>query len=597
VKRAFLSTFVAALLCTPALAAQQATTPQTAPNPHPGTNLVVVNVVVTDARHNPVHNLTKADSGVLENGQPQAIESFAEHHVWEAAAPLPQPPRFPPGTFTNYTNAPLSGALDILLLDTLNTPMSAQADVRRQILDYLKQVHPGTRMAIFGLTSRLILLQGFDSDPELLSDVLNGKKGQPNTSVPKTDQVNGSNPGEDNPTKDMPQDVDGDIVDALGNAPSATLMAANFKQFQTEMQSFLLQTRARYTLDALNQLARSLSGLPGRKNLIWFSGSFPINILPDGNLQNPFGAVASAEDEFRETVDLLSQSQVAVYPIDVRGPAVSPMRDSNEHSTMLSMAEATGGQAFTNLNGLKDAVEKAIDAGSNYYTLTYSPASQKWNGEYRKIQIEMARPNLTLAYRRGYFADDPIAPVEHGEPAAAYGPPPYNAIDAAAMRGGPDPTQVIFTASIAPTSAEPEPGLAPRNKANEKTRGPFRRYAVQIGIEAQDLACPATPEGMHKCALQVKTIVYDEQGTSMNSAEGELQTNFTADEYGNVLRSGLHFRQDISVPVSGESFLRIAIRDQTTDKVGALEVSVADIKNLPAPTTQAQGKNQPDNQN
>jgi len=42
--------------------------------------------------------------------------------------------------------------------------------------------------------------------------------------------------------------------------------------------------------------------------------------------------------------------------------------------------------------------------------------------------------------------------------------------------------------------------------------------------------------------------------------------------------------------VSGESFLRIAIRDQTTDKVGALEVSVADIKNLPAPTTPAKAR-------
>ena len=214
-------------------------------------------------------------------------------------------------------------------------------------------------------------------------------------------------------------------------------------------------------------------------------------------------------------------------------------------------------------DGLKDAVEKAIDAGSNYYTLTWAPTNQNWKSEYRKIQIEIARPNLTLAYRHGYFAHDPLAPVQHREPAAsAFGPPPYNAIDAAAMRGAPDPTQIIFTASVAPTSSDSESGLAPGNNVNEKTRGPFRRYAVQIGIEAQDLACPVTPDGAHQCALQVKTIVYNAPGTALNSAEGELQTNFTADEYGNVLRSGLHFRQDISVPVSGESFLRIAIRDR-----------------------------------
>ena len=31
-------------------------------------------------------------------------------------------------------------------------------------------------MAIFGLTTRLILLQGFTSDPALLSAVLNGRR-------------------------------------------------------------------------------------------------------------------------------------------------------------------------------------------------------------------------------------------------------------------------------------------------------------------------------------------------------------------------------------------------------------------------------------
>lgn len=266
--RVFLCTFVAALLCMSAFAAG----PETASSPHPNTNLVVVDVVVTDALHNPIHNLTAADFKVIENGQPQVIKSLEEHHSWDAAAPLPQAPRFPPGTFTNYTNAPLRGALDILLLDTLNTPMSAQADVRAQVLEYLKQVRPGTRMAIYGLTSRLILLQGFTSDPQLLSDVLNGKKGLPIANVFGTDQVNGSNPGEDNPAKDMTKNVDDESADALGNAPSASLMAANLKQFETQTQSFLLQTRTRYTLDALNQLARSLNGLPGER----ISSGYPV---------------------------------------------------------------------------------------------------------------------------------------------------------------------------------------------------------------------------------------------------------------------------------------------------------------------------------
>ena len=63
-------------------------------------------------------------------------------------------------------------------------------------------------------------------------------------------------------------------------------------RFEAEHQSFQLQLRARYTLDAMNQLARYLCGIPGRKNLIWFSGSFPINIFPDAIPANPFAVVA-----------------------------------------------------------------------------------------------------------------------------------------------------------------------------------------------------------------------------------------------------------------------------------------------------------------
>ena len=52
------------------------------------------------------------------------------------------------------------------------------------------------------------------------------------------------------------------------------------EQFQRDNDSVQSQLRAKYTLDAMNALARYLVGFHGRKNLVWFSGSFPINILP-----------------------------------------------------------------------------------------------------------------------------------------------------------------------------------------------------------------------------------------------------------------------------------------------------------------------------
>jgi hypothetical protein len=67
--------------------------------------------------------------------------------------------------------------------------------------------------------------------------------------------------------------------------------------------------------------------MSGRKNLIWFSGSFPLNILPDPEQAvfgvNPF-SVDDFQDDVRATTSLLSRAQVAVYPIDARGVFISP---------------------------------------------------------------------------------------------------------------------------------------------------------------------------------------------------------------------------------------------------------------------------------
>ncbi len=609
--RLFLTSLIAASLCAPALAAGQSSPAQATPAPQPAStiqanaNLVVVDVVVTDAQHNPVHKLSAADFTVLESGHAQTIKTFEEHVSNPAASQLPPLPKLPPGTFTNYSVAPLNGALNVLLLDTLNTPMSAQLVVRGEMLKYLKEARPGTHMAIFGLTTRLILLQGFTSDPELLRAVLNGKKGLPKGSVAMDDVVNGDNPGADDPMMDTLQDA----PPALGNDPGYASMIADFQQFEAEMQSFQLQLRARMTLDAFNQLGRYLSALPGRKNLIWFSGSFPINILPDGDLQNPFSVVASAADEFRETTELLSRSQVAVYPIDARGVITTPMlsaansgntyganpsafakdnetffqNTAGEHGTMDAMAEATGGRAFVNTNGLKEAVEKAIDAGSNYYTLTYTPTNQKWNGDYRKIHIDTARQGLTLAYRRGYFADDPNVPPKRGEPASATPgqAPAYSAIRNAMMRGGPDPTEIIFAASVRPSVSGSEPDVAPGNKAAAKTKGPYQRYTVQFGVDAHDIDCPATADGVHHCELEFVIIVYDVDGTLLNSMGGGIRANIPAENYAVIRQTGMRFHQDISVPVKGESFLRIGVHDETTNKVGAVELPVAAVSKLP----------------
>ena len=564
-------------------------------------DLVVVDVTVADAQQNPVHKLTAADFTVFEDGKPQTLKVFEEQTA-SAPAPLLPMPKFGPGMFSNFSSAPENGALNILLFDKLNTPMEAQAVVRDQVLKYVKEVRPGTRMAIFSLTTELKLLQGFTTDPELLRKLVEGKKGNGGASPLMDDAMRGDQPGADDPAMDM-------ISDIAANDPDAATMLANLQQFEGEMQSFQLQLRARYTLDALNQLARYMSRLPGRKNLIWFSGSFPVSILPDPDLKDPFAIVASAEDEFRETVDLLSRAQVSVYPIDARGLMTLPMLDASqsgstmsrtpngfakantkffqntadEHGTMYQMAEATGGKAFVNTNALKEAVEKAVAAGSNYYTIAYAPTNQDWNGGYRKIQVKVDRPGVTVAYRRGYFADNPNA-TGHGSAAASDKPgvTQYNALQAAMLHGGPEPTELIFVAKVQPSTADAEAELAPGNQANLKiVSGPFRRYTVTFLANPKVVRWTPTPDGVEHCTLEFRTFVYDADGKLANVQVNGINAGIQPAQFASMLSHTLTYVQQISVPVKGEYYLRIGMRDAESDQVGALELPVEAVAKLP----------------
>src|SRR5215475_2411745 len=156
------------------------------------TQLVIVDVAVTDAHRKPVHNLKASDFIVLEDNVSQNIKAFEEHAYAQQSAVSVQQPPLPPGVFTNFSPVPPKGTLNVLLLDTLNTPLKDQAYVRNQIKQYLKNAPSGTRIAIFGLATHLYLLQGFTSDPEVLRAAVD-RKGTSKSSPLLHDPVGGGN--------------------------------------------------------------------------------------------------------------------------------------------------------------------------------------------------------------------------------------------------------------------------------------------------------------------------------------------------------------------------------------------------------------------
>jgi VWFA-related protein len=574
---------------------------QTAPTLRTGTQIVVVDVSVTDSHGNAVHNLKQSDFSVLEGGGAQTVTHFEEHAAPTAAelAKLPVMPKLEPNTYTNFTVVPENLPINVLLIDNLNTPIDAQANTKRQLISFLRSVKPGTRIAIFGLSTHLFLLQGLTSDPRALLSAMNSTKSNGGPSSFVADPL-GTVTLSDETSK---------IAGAMGNDPTVVAMVENMQQMELTQGAQLDRQRAIRTLDAMNQLARYLSGLPGRKNLIWFSASFPISILPNPDMkdsQDPFMVVQSAEGEFRETSNLLARSQVAVYPVDSRGLYTATMTEAvtdgrryglnpdarqqdqttfstetvNENTTMRQMAEATGGHAFLNMNNLSDAVERAIDSGSNYYTLVYSPSNKKLDGGYRKISIRLAQGNYTLTYRKGYYADATVAEQKLQSPESAgktqSSGKVSDAMRSAMQRGAPDPTEIIFKALVV-ASPGTSGTVAEGNMATPRSKPPYRVMTIAYAINPGDITMPSRPDGARHVDLDFVTVVYDREGQVYTQQTNNVNVFAKPEGYQEFLKGGVTYQQQIAVPAKGEFYLRVGVHDLIGDKIGAIEVPAAGV--------------------
>ena len=550
--------------------------------------LVLVDVVVTNNRGEPIPGLHKADFGISEDGTPQTISTFEEHHG--APATQVKLPPMPPNVYTNFPLTQSADSVNVILLDALNTPSNDQSFVHSQMLKYLKTIPPNTRVAIFTLASRLRMLQGVTTDSSLLLAVLNNDKALPHPSplLPSTVEEdayqryiefkaeNGAAP---------PQDQ------SLALAAVDPINAA--KAFQADISALLIESRITVTLQALQQLARYLSDVPGRKNVIWFSGSFPTGILPNPDLVDPFGGMRDFQEEIRKTSDLLAASQVAIYPIAAEGlitdsafqvnnreigerrgslameDTIQQMnndsvdRDSS-HASMEEIAKDTGGKAFYNTNGLSDALTRVVNNGSRFYSLTYSPTNPRMDGKFRRIQVKLLNGKYTLAYRRGYYADDLSTSL------AAAEEPNSDPLLPLMGRNLPDYSQILYKILIQPSNPQPAAD-APRAGTHTDLKAPFVRYGLDFAAAAEDLKLNRTPDGVLHGAIEVMLVVYDPEGKPVNMAVARSEIQIPEKDYPSVQKQGLQIHREIDVP-QGDSYLRTGICDLTSGSAGTLGV-------------------------
>ena len=601
---------------------------------------VGIDIVVTDAKGLPVTGLTQDDFKVEEDKAPQKLLFFDVHNVApEASFVAPSIPPLPPNTFLNLAKAPEFGTPTVILYDALNTPLTDQESAHKQIVNLIKHRRPGTQIAIFVLTGKLHLLQGFTEDTDLLAAALASKKGTPQTTtLLAPGSVTATTPTADNPdTTIQVQQASGSTTIDGGNPDQA------FSDFLDKAREFddldkqqLLDQRVELTVRALTDIGRFLASLPGRKDLIWLSSAFPIDIGRDPTLtvQDPASAYQGSEVhdsdyrnysvQIRQAADVLNLSHVSVYPVDIRGLRVNSdlSAASNAHyganptyggaaaslqqtrnttrantstsmnlsqqtfidadeatrSTMDLIADDTGGHAFSGTNGLEEAVNSAMTTGLTYYSLTYAPTNAKYDGSLRHIKITLRKSGYTLAYRKTYYADD----LEAAARRVADGP--QSPLTPSLERGTPLSHGLFLEAQLEaegpaiPATAAQMQALSQYEDLQPKKRvktAPvmMQQYLISYGLIARQLEMPVDDTGAHQASLELGLISYDEDGRKLNGLDTHIDDKIPAARYATVASDGYHVVQSIAVPVTAAS-IRFAVRDIRGHHVGSLEVQL-----------------------
>lgn len=143
--------------------------------------------------------------------------------------------------------------------------------------------------------------------------------------------------------------------------------------------------------DAIAVYVSRVIDTPGRKVLVLFTD----------------GDDTTSQVPAREVQRLLRSSEVTVYPVAFRGERRPNSADALRARAFLhQIAEMTGGQVFqpSASRELAAIYQTILDELGSQYVLGYTSDNPAHDGRYRRITVEVDRPDLKLRHRRGYDA-------------------------------------------------------------------------------------------------------------------------------------------------------------------------------------------------
>jgi len=542
-----------------------------APTPHPETvirsavRLVQVSVVAEDKRGNPVTDLKAEDFTVGDEGKAQKIAFFTAPTPALAAPskePSPKPARLlPANAFTNrfdLKGQDPPGSVTVVLFDALNTAPQDQSFVRKEVIRFLESLKPQDHVAVYGLTTELLILHDFTRDS---GDLVAAASHFSPKELAAFDASH---------TPPL------DLV-ALGADPQWAALQNSVNNGNAQISEQVTKDRVAMTVEAMNEIANHVSSIPGRKSVVWISGGLPIQLgmanigkaayggssaIGDTSTANrltrPDREAVKFDEMVKQLADTLNRSNIAMYAIDAKGVELDPTMDVSGRGPRLTdrvqdtsvlnaeqdardstklLADRTGGLAFFGNNDVKGAIRRAFDDGRYAYNIAFYPNHGEWDGKFRTIKIR-AKEGVRLRYRSGYYASpdrtDPKEVIADALQQAANSP-----LDATTL------------------------GMIISGKAKDS-----HILELHIGIDPKQLLLESS--GDHrKGAVDLFFLQRDATGKRVAAEEQHLELNLEEKQYEYLSKVAMVLDRHVTIaPQSTE--LRVVLRDAGSGSLGSV---------------------------
>ena len=499
-------------------------------------NFVEVDAFVSDATGKPITDLRAGDFQLLEDGKPQMVSAFSYVNIPVARAerPLFSPTAIEPDVDTNVG---MDGRIYVFVLDDLHVDLTRGPRVKEALHRFFERNFGANDLAAVVYTGgRSVDGQDFTNSPRLLLAAVDKFMGRKLRS----------------PTLERLDEYNRQQTSGTRNAGDPVNDPAGFERAQN----------ARSLLQSLQKLSDFMSGLHGRrKALVLVSEGIDYDIY---NLFDNNSSASTIIDATRDAVAAATRGNVSIYAIDPRGLAV-PGADLIETSGVVTgepnlglgvqsamdelrlsqdslreLADETGGFASVNRNNVDEAFDRLVSDNSSYYVLGYNPANDRRDGRFRKIEVRVTRPGVTVRARRGY-----VAP--RGRPAAT-------------AKASNDPGDAALKAAV--ESPLPTTGIPMRLFA-APYKGAPPNAAITLAIELNVNALKFTEKnGAYTNALSVVTVVADNDGKTRVNEKASVDLNLMPATLARARERGFRITSAVNLP-PGRYQLRVSAADAT----------------------------------